>query len=80
MLEGMPELAEIVFEMPVKRGFPAGMGGMRDIVNSPKFATGVGLLRYAANKIAAKNHRAQSGEGVGRRVREAMSGWIKDLF
>lgn len=80
MLEGMPELAEMIFEMPVKRGYPSGMGGMRDIVNSPKFATGVGLLKYAANKMAAKNHRSHAGEGVGKRVRDVMSGWIKDLF
>jgi cell division protein FtsA len=80
MLEGIPELAEIVFEMPVKRGYPSGMGGMRDIVNSPKFATGVGLLKYAANKLAERNHRAGSGDGVGRRMKDAMSAWIKDLF
>ena len=80
MLEGMPELAELVFEMPVKRGYPSGMGGMRDVVNSPKFATGVGLLKYAANKMAAKNHRSHVGEGVGSRMRHMMTGWIKDLF
>ncbi len=79
LLEGMPELAEMVFEMPVKRGYPYGMGGMRDIVNSPRFATGVGLLKYAAKKIAAKNHRSM-GDGVGRRMRDVMSGWLKDLF
>lgn len=80
LLEGMPELAEMVFEMPVKRGYPSGMGGMRDIVNSPKFATGVGLLKYAANKMAAKNHRSHMGEGVGSRMANMMTGWFKDLF
>lgn len=80
MLEGMPELSELVFDMPVKRGYPYGMGGMRDIVNSPKYATGVGLLKYAANKLQAKGHRSHLGEGVGRRVKEAMAGWLKDLF
>ena len=80
MLDGAPELAEHIFEMPVKRGYPSGMGGMRDIVNSPKYATGVGLLKYAANKMAAKNQRSHAGDGVGRRVRDVMSGWIKDLF
>lgn len=79
LLEGMPELAEMVFDMPVKRGYPYGMGGMRDIVNSPRFATGVGLLKYAAKKLAAKNHRSM-GDGVGRRMRDVMSGWLKDLF
>jgi cell division protein FtsA len=80
MLEGMPELAEVVFEMPVKRGYPSGMGGMRDIVNSPKFATGVGLLKYAANKMAARGHRTITGDGVGRRMKDTVTGWIKDLF
>lgn len=80
LLEGMPELAEMVFEMPVKRGYPGGMGGMRDIVNSPRFATGVGLLKYAANKMAAKNHRSHMGDGVGQRMRHMMNGWFKDLF
>lgn len=79
MLEGMPELAELIFEMPVKRGYPSGMGGMRDIVNSPKYATGVGLLKYAANKILAKNARSYSGDRMGR-MKDAMTGWIKDLF
>lgn len=79
LLEGMPELSELVFEMPVKRGYPYGMGGMRDIVNSPKFATGVGLLKYAAKKLSAKGHRSTS-DGVGRRMRDVMSGWLKDLF
>lgn len=79
LLEGMPELSELVFEMPVKRGYPYGMGGMRDIVNSPKFATGVGLLKYAAKKLSAKGHRS-TNDGVGRRMRDVMSGWLKDLF
>ncbi|MCO5143401.1 MAG: cell division protein FtsA [Oligoflexia bacterium] len=79
MLEGVPELAEMVFEMPVKRGFPTGTGGMRDIVNSPKFATGVGLLKYAARKISEKNMKSNS-YGVGKKMRDAMTGWIKDLF
>jgi cell division protein FtsA len=80
MLEGMPEMAEMVFDMPVKRGYPFGMGGMRDIVNSPKFATGVGLLKYAVKQMT-KQGRFGSTDGRGyRRVRDAMTGWIKDLF
>ncbi len=81
MLDGMPELAEMVFDMPVKRGYPAGMGGLRDIVNSPKFATGVGLLKYAAKKIQQQQHRNSQSEGrAARRVREVMGNWIRDLF
>ncbi len=81
LLEGMPELSEMVFDMPVKRGYPFGMGGLRDIVNSPKFATGVGLLKYAAKKMQARQGRANTGENrTYRKVRDVMNNWIKDLF
>ena len=65
MLEGMPEIAEQIFDLPIRRGCPAGVGGLADHVNSPTFATAVGLVLYA--------HRNQAGEparaGRRRRVR-----------
>src|SRR4030043_194868 len=44
ILEGVPELAEQVFNLPVRRGTPMGIGGLVDLVNSPIYATGVGLV------------------------------------
>jgi len=41
ILPGMPELAEQVFNLPVRRGVPQGIGGLTDVVNSPIYATGV---------------------------------------
>ncbi len=49
-LEGILELGEFIFDMPVKRAFPIGIGGLKDVVNGPQYATGVGLLKYAAKK------------------------------
>src|SRR5262245_37175887 len=42
LLEGMPEIAEQIFDLPVRRGLPAGVGGLTDGVNSPAHATAVG--------------------------------------
>ena len=42
---GMPELAEEVLGLPVRRGHAAGIGGLVDVVKSPMYATGVGLVR-----------------------------------
>ena len=39
MLDGMPEIAEQIFDLPVRRGAPEGVGGLADHVNSPAFAT-----------------------------------------
>ncbi|MEO6907517.1 MAG: cell division protein FtsA [Abditibacteriaceae bacterium] len=47
LLPGAAELAQEVFGLPVHLGSPSGMIGWADRVNSPKFATAVGLLHYA---------------------------------
>jgi len=79
LLEGMPELAEMTFEMPVKRGYPQGIGGLRDVVNSPKFATGVGLVRYGARNMQRSKFPIRE-KHIYDKVRGSMRSWIKDLF
>jgi cell division protein FtsA len=79
LLEGLPEVAEVVFEMPVKRGIPHAIGGLRDVVNSPKYATGVGLLKYGArNKQRSKFPIRE--RNIYDKVKGSMRGWMKDLF
>ncbi|MDD9806361.1 MAG: cell division protein FtsA [Gammaproteobacteria bacterium] len=48
-LEGVAELAESVFQMPVRIGRPAAVEGFPSISRDPVHATGLGLLRYAAD-------------------------------
>jgi cell division protein FtsA len=51
ILEGMPELAEQIFNLPVRRGTPQHIGGLVDVVNSPVYATGVGLVVYGSTEF-----------------------------
>ena len=46
MLEGITELAEQIFDMPVKLGIPHGFGGLVGLARSPIHATGIGLIHY----------------------------------
>jgi len=46
LLEHLTELAEQIFDLPVRLGYPRDIGGVIDIVNSPQCATGVGLVVY----------------------------------
>ncbi|MEK6539682.1 MAG: cell division protein FtsA, partial [Deltaproteobacteria bacterium] len=46
IMEGMVELGEQIFNLPVRRGLPAGIGGLVDIVKNPMYSTGVGLVLY----------------------------------
>jgi len=45
-VKGLTELAEEIFHMPVRIGFPQHMSGLTDVVKNPVFSTGVGLLLY----------------------------------
>lgn len=51
-MEGVVELAEEIFHMPVRLGAPQNVRGLSDIVNNPIYATGVGLLHYAQKQHA----------------------------
>jgi cell division protein FtsA len=66
-LDGLPELGERVFHLPIRRGVPIGVGGRVDLVNSGSFATAVGLTLYGA-KLAES--------GVSKAGEEAEGGWL----
>ncbi|MBI2014866.1 MAG: cell division protein FtsA [Candidatus Rokubacteria bacterium] len=50
LMEGVVELAEAVFDQPVRRGVPRGVGGLADVVGSPVYATAVGLAAGGARR------------------------------
>ena len=79
ILEGMPELAEQIFNLPVRRGTPTGIGGLVDLVNSPMYATGVGLVLYGSRN--KEQTRFKVGEGnVFSKVTHRMREWIGEFF
>jgi cell division protein FtsA len=79
ILEGIPELAEQIFNLPVRRGTPIGIGGLIDIVNSPMYATGVGLVLYGSKNKAQS--RFKVGEGnIFSKVTHRMREWIGEFF
>jgi cell division protein FtsA len=45
-MQGMVELGEEIFHLPVRLGTPKYIGGLSDVVKTPRLATGVGLLLY----------------------------------
>jgi cell division protein FtsA len=78
ILEGMPEIAEQIFDLPVRRGCPVDGGGLSDHVNSPEFATPVGLVLYAhRNRIPDP---ARVGAGAFGRMAVRLRGIFKEFF
>ncbi|MFH0926374.1 MAG: cell division protein FtsA [bacterium] len=79
IMEGLPEVAEQVVDLPVRRGIPKGVGGLIDIVNSPMYATGVGLVLYGSkNQPIHKVSKSQS-KGIVHKVGRNVIRWFKDL-
>jgi cell division protein FtsA len=77
ILEGMPEIAEQIFDLPIRRGSPIGVGGLADHVSSPVFATPVGLVLYAhRNRVPVE--RRSSNALV--RMRGALRGIFREFF
>ncbi|MBI5542549.1 MAG: cell division protein FtsA [Deltaproteobacteria bacterium] len=79
LLGGMAELAEEVMGLPVRRGMPKGIGGLVDVVKSPMYATGVGLVLYGAKHLEAKHFKIRE-DNIYRKVMDRMKGWLQEII
>jgi cell division protein FtsA len=78
-LEGIVEMAEFIFDIPVRRGSPMKIGGLTDIVKTASYATSVGLLLYGWNQISKTLPKYSEEDGLS----ESFHGWtskIKNTF
>ena len=81
-LDGIAELAEEIFEAPVRSGMPSRVGGLQDVVRSPMYATGVGLVLFG---VSQSSSRATSrfrirDESIFGRVKQRMRDWFYGEF
>ncbi len=68
VLDGMSEIAEQIFDLPMRRGVPAGVGGLADHVSNPAFAT-------ARRAWCCTPHRHRQHDDRRRRWRRASPAW-----
>ena len=77
LLDGTAELAEEMFDMPVRIGRPQGVGGLVDVVSSPIYATGVGLVLYGQRYRSRTPVRKSESKKISRGWRRLRS-WFGD--
>jgi cell division protein FtsA len=78
-MDGLIELAEGVFQIPVRLGVPQYTSGLTDLLRNPVYATGVGLLLFGQrNRVERKSESIQTG-GT-RAVWEKMRSWFQGNF
>jgi cell division protein FtsA len=73
-LDGTLELAEEVFELPVRLGVPNKVEGVSDVVDDPQYSTGVGLVMYGLEM-----ERGYDYLGEIKRERRMFSKFLKEL-
>jgi cell division protein FtsA len=81
-LGGIADLAEEIFEAPVRSGIPTRVGGLQDVVRSPMYATGVGLVLYgfSQSRSRATSRFRIRDDSIFRRVKQRMRDWFYGEF
>ena len=79
MMKGMVELGEEIFHMPVRLGLPRYVGGLSEVVSSPRYATGVGLLLIGKRQVAQQIQVSLDANSFGR-LFERMKNWFQGNF
>jgi cell division protein FtsA len=74
LLDGLEEVAEEIFDLPVRRGDPSGVGGLVDRVGTPDFATTVGLIQYGYNLYREKGLPRDRKKGFWSKFKD----WLKE--
>ncbi len=76
LLPGIAEIADQVFQLPARIGYPQRISGLVDVVNGPMFATAVGLVLYGMEHQPLKKFRIRDGN-IFSRVISSMKSWFK---
>ncbi len=75
LLDNIVDLAEQIFDLPVRIGYPRDIEELPESINSPQQATGVGLVLYASRNVSGKKYRVPGKKALG-----GVVGWMKSWF
>ncbi|MDO8427397.1 MAG: cell division protein FtsA [Deltaproteobacteria bacterium] len=79
-MDGITELAEQVFNLPVRRGLPTGITGLVDVVKGPMYSTGVGLVQYGCRHLSVTQFQRGGENTIFNKLTSRMKGWMKEFF
>lgn len=78
-IEGMMELAEEIFHLPVRLGVPNYAGSLSEVVKNPIYSTGVGLIQFGHVNRAQLTQLTETASPF-KTVLERMKSWFKGSF
>jgi cell division protein FtsA len=74
------EMMRDMLGLPVRIGVPGGLGGLSDTLDSPAYATAVGLLRWGARHGVRPTEAVAPTRGNGSSLLERLRGWLQELL
>ena len=77
---GMADLAEDVFQSPVRVGTPIELGGLVDVINNPMYATCTGLIQYGFKRNKIGLVRELQGRNLFDKIFSRMKDWADEFF
>ena len=78
-LEGCRELAENIFNVPVRVGLPVVSGHFSNLCHDPIYSTAIGLLYYAYELNATSSNKLKKPDGL-QKMWDGVRIWFKDQF
>lgn len=78
-MDGVVELAEEIFHMPVRLGYPQYITGLSDVVRNPIYATGVGLLLFGRHNRESGRRSFNDNSGI-KSIWSRMKSWFQGNF
>jgi cell division protein FtsA len=79
LLPGAVEMAEHILELPVRLGVPARTRGLNDVISSPLYAAGVGLVLHGVERLE-RGPFGMRADGLMARFRHRVSYWLDEFF
>ncbi len=79
LLRGMVNLGESVFRMPVRIGTPRDIGGLLEVVDNPRYSTGIGLLLMGKRQLEKEMMNQIDGNSINQ-VFMRMKNWFQGNF
>ncbi|WP_163337956.1 cell division protein FtsA [Desulfopila sp. IMCC35008] len=73
LLANLVDLAEQIFDLPVRIGYPAGVGGKVEDIHSPRCTTAVGLVMFGRDKVRGSQNREPSAI-------DKLKGWVRKIM
>ncbi|MEQ1877384.1 MAG: cell division FtsA domain-containing protein, partial [Bdellovibrionia bacterium] len=79
-MDGVIELSEFIFDMPVRQGRPMHFGGLTDVVSSPGYSTVLGVLLHGAENDKGRGQTISTTSGFLGQISNKLKNFIDEAF